>query len=282
MLFQEKPNGKTPELAFVRLANLDPAPAMRAFCGRFCQWRLGHSQQQRKDPLRDQLAGFLLAHSFQNGQQTRSRFDDFGADFGIRIGGMTFEQVENIGPSVIRICNWKLASAQDPNGFAANTPVLIPGQWTKQTQVESALIEFDLGDVETFQGPKGGNTASSGLRRITDDLLKSGAKLIEPAIDNGLPGQMILGKRFAPEFEQQIATSHFLQIGHLKRSLLLMAHPPNASACFVAFRVISRHFIVRNDFVVPIHNVEAAVRAEMNRYRAKHCVAGLDKIRKLL
>src|SRR5437016_10761558 len=45
--------------------------------------------------------------------------------------------------------------------------------------------------------------------------------------------------------------------------------------------MVPRHFVVRNYFVIPIHEVETAVRAELTRDRAKPRIAGKQKVRQV-
>ena len=46
--------------------------------------------------------------------------------------------------------------------------------------------------------------------------------------------------------------------------LRFMAHPPDAAAGLVAFGMVPRDLVVRNYFVIPVHDVKAAVRTEVN------------------
>src|SRR6185436_468737 len=61
-----------------------------------------------------------------------------------------------------------------------------------------------------------------------------------------------------------------------------MFHTPDAAPLFVALRMISRHFVVGNYFVVPIHDVETAIRPEMNGNRTEHLVAGFNEVGQFL
>ena len=45
--------------------------------------------------------------------------------------------------------------------------------------------------------------------------------------------------------------------------LALVPNPPDASTCLVSFRMVSRHFVVRNNLVVPVGHIQTAVRAEL-------------------
>jgi hypothetical protein len=55
-------------------------------------------------------------------------------------------------------------------------------------------------------------------------------------------------------------------------------HAPDAAAGFVALGMGARDFVVRNDLVVPIDDVEAAVGAERDGDGTKPFVARLDEI----
>ena len=57
-----------------------------------------------------------------------------------------------------------------------------------------------------------------------------------------------------------------------------MAHPPDSAAGLVSLRMVPRHLVVRNDLVVPVHDVEATIGPELNGDRAKPRVAALDEI----
>jgi hypothetical protein len=57
-----------------------------------------------------------------------------------------------------------------------------------------------------------------------------------------------------------------------------MTDSPDASAGFIAVRMISRHFVVGDHFVVPVNNVETAIRPEMDGDRTKPFVRTADEV----
>src|SRR5262245_46743832 len=61
-----------------------------------------------------------------------------------------------------------------------------------------------------------------------------------------------------------------------------MAHAPDPSPLFVTLRMIAWDFVVRDDFVVPIDEVEALIRAGAKGNRTKPFVVGKHKVWQLL
>jgi hypothetical protein len=60
--------------------------------------------------------------------------------------------------------------------------------------------------------------------------------------------------------------------------LVDVTHAPDATAGFVAVRVRAGDFVVGDDFVVPIDDVERAIGAEVDRDGAKPLVGGCNKV----
>ena len=74
------------------------------------------------------------------------------------------------------------------------------------------------------------------------------------------------------------AVVEFGEVGRRDARLITVTDAPDAAAGFVAVGVRARDFVVRNDFVIPIDDVERAVGAEMHRDRAEPLVVGREKI----
>ena len=60
-----------------------------------------------------------------------------------------------------------------------------------------------------------------------------------------------------------------------------MTHTPNAAARLVAIRMIAGDFVVGDDFVVPIYNVETTIWPEMDRDGTEPLVGTENEIGKL-
>ena len=54
--------------------------------------------------------------------------------------------------------------------------------------------------------------------------------------------------------------------------LAVVTNPPDAPACFVPVRMAAGDFVVRNDLVVPVNHVEAAVGSKVGGDRAEPLV----------
>src|ERR1044071_6361205 len=93
---------------------------------------------------------------------------------------------------------------------------------------------------------------------------------------------MALSQRFTAQFSQELAGADPGEILHFDPALPLMPDAPDSSPCLVTLRMISRHLVVRNDFVIPIDDIETAIRSEMNRHRTEHRVVRLNEVRQLL
>ena len=59
-------------------------------------------------------------------------------------------------------------------------------------------------------------------------------------------------------------------------------HAPDPAAFLVPVGMVPRDLIVGNDLVIPIDEVEAAVRPQPQGHRTEHLVAGLNEIRQLV
>src|SRR5437867_5619104 len=83
--------------------------------------------------------------------------------------------------------------------------------------------------------------------------------------------------------DEQLLARRFVKIRHVDpRRLGFMAHAPDSAAGLIAFGMVPRHFVVRNDLVIPVHDVKAAVRAELDRNRAEPRIAATDEVGQVL
>ena len=58
--------------------------------------------------------------------------------------------------------------------------------------------------------------------------------------------------------------------------LAVVTNPPDAPACFVPVRMAAGDFVVRNDLVVPVNHVEAAVGSELKHTAVVATLATLN------
>ena len=143
------------------------------------------------------------------------------------------------------------------------------------------LFQFDR--AHSFETPKRPDANVIRLRAVHGELRQPGPERDSPAIHDFLPRRVDLPGVRGAQMRQQIVVRRRVKIRHAhSRRLRFMTHPPDASAAFVAIGMVARHFIVRNDLVVPVHDVEAAIGAELNRDRPKPRVAALDEIGQVL
>ena len=76
----------------------------------------------------------------------------------------------------------------------------------------------------------------------------------------------------------QIACRDFVEIGYLAGNLALVAYAPDAAVSLVALWVGAREFVVGDDLVVPIGDIEAAVRSEFHIYGTEPIVFRFEQI----
>src|SRR5881396_1513399 len=83
--------------------------------------------------------------------------------------------------------------------------------------------------------------------------------------------------------DEQVLARRPVKIRHDDpRRLGFMGHAPDSAAGLVAFGMVPRHFVVRNDLVIPVHDVKAAVRAELDGNRAEPRVAAANEVGQVL
>ena len=160
-----------------------------------------------------------------------------------------------------------------PDGFAPKVPVRV---------TEQRLQRHAINRVQTFQRPQRRNAFPGRLRLVADEALQLGGQFRHRSVGNGLPGEMALSGVLTAEFGEEFVAGELCKIGDGERGLVFVFHAPDAAALLVALGVVARDFVVRDDFIVPVHDVEAAVGAEPERHGAEHLVAGLNEVRQFL
>ena len=112
--------------------------------------------------------------------------------------------------------------------------------------------------------------------------------LVGPVIETsatilqGLPSQVRSANRCRAEQRGQLLRAQRGEVGDGQRSICLRLHPPNPPAGLVAVRVRAGHFVVADDLVIPVHDVEAAIGAIGHRDRAEEGVVAGEQIGELL
>ena len=80
----------------------------------------------------------------------------------------------------------------------------------------------------------------------------------------------------------EFGVSGFHHVGYLSGSLADVADSPNTTVGFITGRVTAGNLVMRNDFVIPISDVEAAIRAEFHVYGAEPVVFTDEEIFEVL
>ena len=136
--------------------------------------------------------------------------------------------------------------------------------------------------VQAFQRPQRADAFGRCGLRIADVGFQSGHRCQKLAIRDGLPGKVRGSGGCHTQPVDQLVAAERSEIRNGHRSNVLVLHAPDSAALLVAIGVIPRHFVVGDDLVVPVDNVQAAVRPQPHGHRAKPLVARLHKITQLL
>src|SRR5215216_3250502 len=102
------------------------------------------------------------------------------------------------------------------------------------------------------------------------------------AIFDGLPREMTLRERGISQLRQQFTPAQFRKIGNIERLRSVGPYPPNPTTNLIAIGMRAWNLVVRDDLVVPIDDVKAAVRAHSDGDRTKPLITRDSEIRELL
>ncbi len=135
--------------------------------------------------------------------------------------------------------------------------------------------------AEAFERPQAAHAGGDRLGRIGGPRLEHGHERSRLAIDDLLPGEVgdpgvrgakILGQLFRRQFR------HGHRLAHRLRA---MPDPPDPTALAVAVGMVSGHLVVRDDLVVPVDHVKAAVRAKLRGHGPEGFVGAHEQVRAL-
>ncbi|NBX29170.1 hypothetical protein EBR04_01750, partial [bacterium] len=151
----------------------------------------------------------------------------------------------------------------DPNRLVPEVGARVGHEFLEERQRHRA---------EAFERPEAAHSGGDRLGGVGRLLFQHGHERRRLAIDDLLPGEVgDPGVRRA-EMLGQFVRRQFRHGQRLPHRLRRMPNPPDTAALPVAVGMVPRHLVVRDDLVVPIDHVEAAVGAELDRDRAKRLV----------
>ena len=141
--------------------------------------------------------------------------------------------------------------------------------------------ERDRHGVEAFERPQAAHAGGDRLGRIGGPLFEHGHERLRLAIDDLLPSEVGDPGVGSAEMLGQLFRGQ-LPHGHgLAQWLRGMPDPPDPAAFAVAVGMVARHLVVRDDLVVPIDHIQAAVGAKLRGHGAERLIATDEKIRPL-
>ena len=132
--------------------------------------------------------------------------------------------------------------------------------------------------LETFEGPEGGEAAVGGRGAIGDEGGERGGDGGGAAVGEFEPGEAGDEGVGGAELGDEGAVVEAGEVGWCDARLIAVADAPDAAAGFVAVGVRARNLVVRNDFVIPVDDIERAVRAKMHRDGAEPFVGGGEEV----
>ena len=163
-------------------------------------------------------------------------------------------------------------TAQRAQRLTAHVAVRVAEQLVDHAQLEP---------LQSFQRPKRLDSVCGRVGDVAHNRFEPRGERNRLAIDNLLPRCMRLPQIIRSEIHEQFRAFHGGEVHHVRRRLVFVAHAPNASPRLIAIRMVARHLVVRNDFVVPVDDIQARVRPKVDRHRAKPFVRAADEIRQL-
>ena len=184
------------------------------------------------------------------------------ADFRIAVVDLAFDQRDQLGI-------FHAAACRRANRFTTKIAIRVG---------EEEPVERPVQFVQSLQSPEGLDAAGGIDRAILCHLLERGSQVRGLAVHDLLPRHVTAPGGVGAEMIHQLLRRHAREIECRDFRLVAMTHAPDASAHLVAFGMIPRHFVVRNDLVVPIDNVEAAVGTEMDGHGAEPFVGAADEV----
>ena len=131
---------------------------------------------------------------------------------------------------------------------------------------------------EPLESPETARAGGDSSPAIGRHFLKRGDERRCGAIDDLLPSQVGYSRIGSAEMLRQIVRRHLRHVNRLPDRLRRVPDPPDPAPYAVAIGMVSRHFVVRDDLVVPIDHVEAAVGTELDRNRTKRGISAGKQI----
>ena len=131
---------------------------------------------------------------------------------------------------------------------------------------------------EPLEGPETTRAGGDSRAAVGSHFLQRGDERRCGAIDDLLPSQVGYSRIGSAEMLRQIVRRHLRHVNRLPDRLRRMPDPPDPAPYTVAIGMVSRHFVVRDDLVVPIDHVEAAVGTKLDRNRTKRGIGAGQQI----
>ena len=118
-----------------------------------------------------------------------------------------------------------------------------------------------IGLVQSLQGPERADPLRRRQRLVADDALQFRREFLHLPIHDGLPCEMALSRVLAAQFGEEFIAGKFHEVRHFERFYALVLHAPDAAPFLVPLGMIPRDFVVRDDLVVPIHEIFVSLLA---------------------
>ena len=132
------------------------------------------------------------------------------------------------------------------------------------------------------QDPEGLDTAGGGSRGISGDCgQRNGRRLFRASVSERLPGEMGVGGHLGTQAGDEVSGRKLGVIRHHLRNETLRLDAPDTTGLFITVRVIAGNFVMADNLVIPVDDVEAAVWTHRHRDGAEERVVAADEVREL-
>ena len=237
------------EIALVGGADLDRlAAAIRG--DRSFEGRAGETHQRAE-------GGWPLSGRF-----TES-LDGGSADFRIRVGGERGERFVMRGPCA--------EVAEGVHRFATYVAIGVGQQAHGQGPDLTAVLAQHPEGLDPTRGGRGGVTGDRGERAFEGFAFVA-------TVGQCLPGEMGISDDLGAEAGDQVGGRELGVIGYGWRDEALRLDAPDATRLLIAIGVIAGDFVVADDLVIPVDDVEAAVGTHGHGDRTEERVLAGDEI----
>ena len=152
------------------------------------------------------------------------------------------------------------------------------------TDIAIRISEETLGERPDLlavlaEDPEGLDAAGGGSRSIAGKRKQRGGRgFFSSTVSERLPGEMGVGDHLRTQASNQLGGRKFGVIRHHLRNEALRLDAPDTARLLIAVRVVTGDFVMADDFVIPIDDVEAAIRAHRHGDRTEERVIAADEV----